>query len=111
MPLAPRHGVRHFGTLHGGILSDVADDAMGTAWATLLEDGETFTTLEKDARFLEAIVEDTLQAQTRIAKRGGATGLDECDVRNGEGDLVARVTSTVMVLDVDRGPADAPAAG
>ncbi|MBW3563299.1 MAG: PaaI family thioesterase [Acidobacteria bacterium] len=34
------------GTLHGGILCDLADAAMGMAWASELEEGESFTTLE-----------------------------------------------------------------
>jgi uncharacterized protein (TIGR00369 family) len=32
------------GTLHGGILCDIADAAMGTAYASTLAEGETFTT-------------------------------------------------------------------
>ena len=32
------------GTVHGGIFADLADAAMGTALATLLAEGETFTT-------------------------------------------------------------------
>src|SRR6266478_3821777 len=34
------------GTLHGGALCDVADAAMGMAYAAALERGESFTTLE-----------------------------------------------------------------
>ncbi len=33
------------GTLYGGILCDLADAAMGIAYASTLEDGESFTTL------------------------------------------------------------------
>jgi uncharacterized protein (TIGR00369 family) len=40
------------GTLHGGILCDVADAAMGIAFATTLEDDETFTTLDLTTKFL-----------------------------------------------------------
>lgn len=31
------------GTLHGGTLCDIADAAMGMAYASMLEEGETFT--------------------------------------------------------------------
>ena len=34
------------GTLHGGVLCDIADAAMGMAYASTLAAGETFTTLE-----------------------------------------------------------------
>src|SRR4051794_5805925 len=40
------------GTLHGGILCDIADGAMGMACASLLELGESFTTLELKMNFL-----------------------------------------------------------
>jgi acyl-coenzyme A thioesterase PaaI-like protein len=32
------------GTLHGGILCDIADAAMGIAYASNLDEGESFTT-------------------------------------------------------------------
>lgn len=96
------------GTLHGGIICDVADGAMGVAWASTMGPGETFTTLELDAKFLQAVTEDTLRAEAQVVKRGETTGLVECNVRASDGDLVARLESTVMALDADRGPADAP---
>ena len=42
-------GKRHanpMGTLHGGILCDIADAAMGVVYASTLGEGESFTTLE-----------------------------------------------------------------
>src|SRR5476649_2672306 len=43
------------GTLHGGILCDIADSAMGMAYASTLGEGETFTTLELKINFLRPI--------------------------------------------------------
>ena len=40
------------GTLHGGVLCDIADAAMGMAYASTLQDDETFTTLELKINFL-----------------------------------------------------------
>jgi uncharacterized protein (TIGR00369 family) len=34
------------GILHGGVFCDIADAAMGIAYASTLEEGETLTTLE-----------------------------------------------------------------
>jgi Thioesterase superfamily len=39
------------GTLHGGVPCDVADAAMGTAYASILQEGESFTTLELKVNF------------------------------------------------------------
>jgi hypothetical protein len=41
----PRHA-NALGTLHGGVLCDVTDMAMGLAYATTLAAGESFTTIE-----------------------------------------------------------------
>ncbi|MBV8608379.1 MAG: PaaI family thioesterase [Singulisphaera sp.] len=43
------------GTLHGGIYCDLADAAMGYAYAATLGEGETFTTVELKNNFLRAV--------------------------------------------------------
>lgn len=94
-------GERHhnpMGTVHGGILVDLADAAMGMAFATTLADDESFTTLELNSRFLRPVFEDQLRAEARVVERGRTTGMVECDVTNSEGKLVARCSCTQMVL-------------
>ncbi len=86
------------GTLHGGVLCDLSDGAMGLAWASELVDGESFTTLELKINFLKPVWKGKLRAEARVVKRGKTVGLVECDVRNAEGDLVARAISTQMTL-------------
>ena len=94
-------GRRHhnpMGTVHGGILCDIADAAMGFAFASTLGPGETFTTLELKINFLRPVFEGRLTASARVAHRGKTIGLVECDVANAEGKPVARVSSTCQVL-------------
>lgn len=86
------------GTLHGGVLCDIADAAMGIAFASTLEDGESFTTLELKINFLRPVWKEKLRAVGKVIKRGRMVGLVECDVTNVEGALVARSSSTCMVL-------------
>jgi uncharacterized protein (TIGR00369 family) len=86
------------GTLHGGVLCDVADLAMGMAFASTLEDDESFTTLELKINFLRPVFKEKLLAYGRVVKRGKAVGMVECDIKNATGSLVARVSSTCMVL-------------
>ncbi len=86
------------GTLHGGVLCDLSDGAMGLAWASELVEGESFTTLELKINFLKPVWKGKLRAEARVVKRGRTVGLVECDVRNAEGDLVAHATSTIMTL-------------
>ena len=64
------------GTLHGGVLGDIADAAMGTAWASTLGEGETFTTLELKINFLKPVWSGTLRAHRRAGgvRRPGRAG-------------------------------------
>jgi uncharacterized protein (TIGR00369 family) len=86
------------GTLHGGVLCDIADAAMGFAFATTLADGESFTTIELKINYLRPVWKALLRASARIVKRGRKIGLVECDVTDEHGALVARASSTCMTL-------------
>lgn len=86
------------GTLHGGILCDIADFAMGAAYASLLNEGESFTTVELKINFLKPVWRARLQATGRVVKQGRTIGLVECDVTDEKGNLVARASSTCMTL-------------
>jgi len=86
------------GTLHGGVLCDIADAAMGMAYAATLDEGETFTTLDLQIHFLKPVWTGTLTATGRVVKGGRTVGLAECDVHDDRARLVARATSTCMTL-------------
>ena len=89
------------GTLHGGILCDVADGALGCAFASTLEEGETFTTLELKINFLRPFWSGLLTATGRVVHRGRTVGMTECDVTDAEGRLIAKATSTCLALRGD----------
>jgi uncharacterized protein (TIGR00369 family) len=86
------------GTLHGGVICDVADAAMGTALATTLEDSESFTTLSLTASYFKPVWNSKLRATARVTKRTRSLGFIECEVEDDKGSLVAKVFSTCMVL-------------
>jgi uncharacterized protein (TIGR00369 family) len=86
------------GTLHGGVYCDLADAAMGYAYAATLGEGETFTTIELKINFLRAVRKATLTAEARVVKAGSTLGYVECDVTDQTGKLVARAASTCMKL-------------
>src|SRR5438094_10304781 len=94
-------GERHhnpMGTLHGGVYCDLADAAMGYAYAATLAEGETFTTVELKIHFLRAVRQTTLTAEAKVVKAGSTLGYVECDVKDQTGNLVARAASTCMKL-------------
>jgi len=100
MEAGPQHA-NPMGTLHGGVLCDLADAAMGMAYASALDEGETFTTLELKINFLKPVWTGRLVATGRVVKGGHTVGLVECDVHDDKDRLVARASSTCMTL---RGP-------
>lgn len=95
--VGPQHA-SPLGTLHGGIVCDVADAALGCAHASLLEDGESFTTLELKINFLKPVWSGRLVAEGRSIRFGRTVGLTECRVVDEHGSLVAYATSTLMTL-------------
>jgi uncharacterized protein (TIGR00369 family) len=90
------------GTLHGGVLCDLADAAMGSAFFTRLAEGQSFTTLELKINFLRPVWRGRLTARARVVQRGRAIGLVECDVVDERERLIARASSTCLVLDDQR---------
>lgn len=94
-------GSRHanpMGTLHGGVLCDLADLAMGVACYSTLASSESFTTLELKINFLKPIWTGLLTARAQVKKGGRTTALLECEIRDDKGSLVAFATSTCMIL-------------
>jgi uncharacterized protein (TIGR00369 family) len=94
----PERHANPMGTVHGGILCDIADGAMGCAYASLLGEGESFTTLELKINFLKPVLGGRLLARARVVKSGRTVGLIECDVEDEGGSLVARASSTCLTL-------------
>ena len=86
------------GTLHGGIYCDLADAAMGYAYAATLVEGETFTTVELKINFFRPVRKGKLTAEANVVRAGAHLGYVECNVKDGDGKLVARAASTCMKL-------------
>jgi uncharacterized protein (TIGR00369 family) len=86
------------GTIHGGILCDLADAAMGMSFYSTLAEGETFTTLELKMNYLRPFWTGTLLAHGKVISRGKSIGLTECRVVDEQNRLIAHATSTVMTL-------------
>jgi uncharacterized protein (TIGR00369 family) len=95
---ADRRHANPMGTLHGGVLCDIADAAMGMAYASLLDDGESFTTLEMRINFLRPVWTAQQHAVGRVVSGGRTIGMAECDVVDDLDRLVARASATCMTL-------------
>ena len=93
----PQHA-NPMGTIHGGILCDIADAAMGFAFGSTLGPGESFTTIELKINFFRPVRQAQLRAEGRVVQRGRTIGYVECDVTDENGKLIAKSNSTCLVL-------------
>lgn len=93
----PQHA-NPMGTLHGGVLCDVADAAMGMAFASTLAPGESFTTMVLCINFFRPVWQARLRAEARVVNRGKNVGYVECQVTDQDGKQVAKANSTCIVL-------------
>src|SRR5712691_7301936 len=83
-----RSGPQHanpMGTLHGGVLCDLADAAMGMAFVTTLAPEESFTTMELSVNFFRPVWRTELRAEAHVVNRSKNVGYVECDVTDQSG--------------------------
>lgn len=99
--ISPQH-TNTMGTLHGGVLCAMADTAMGAAFFTVLEEGESLTTLELKINYLKPVWQGKLIATANVVRRGRTTGLVECNIMDENGQLIARASSTYMAISGDQ---------
>lgn len=87
------------GTVHGGILCDLSDAAMGYAFTTLLGRDQIGMTVEFKINFLKPVfAAETLKASAGVLSHGKTLYYVECAVRNQRGRLVAKAAATCKVL-------------
>ncbi len=92
------HHTNPMGTLHGGILCDIADAAMGIAFHSTLSPGESFTTVELKINFFRPVWKAQLRAEGKVVRRGKSVGYVECEVSDENGRAIAKASSTCLVL-------------
>jgi uncharacterized protein (TIGR00369 family) len=97
--VAPGQWANPSGVLHGGVLMGLADSAMGMTMCGLLGAGKTGTNTDVQIRFLRPTRGGTLRATARVVRKGRRTMVLEADVTDAAGKLVARASSTFLVLD------------
>ena len=97
----PSRHANPMGTMHGGVLADIGDAAMGFAMGSTLGEGESFTTIELKANYFKPVWTARLRAEAKVVKRSRTLGYIECDIVDEGKALVCRLASTCMVLRGD----------
>ncbi|WP_217997700.1 PaaI family thioesterase [Gordonia soli] len=94
---AARHGNQQ-GTVHGGLLVELADAAIGTAQSTVISRGESFTTIDLTATFLRPVWAASLTATAERVHVGRTISHFVCEIIRDDGKPIARICSAVMTL-------------
>ena len=98
----PQH--RHGGGLvQGGIITQIADAAMGMSLGTLQEDGMWNTTIELKINFLRPVISGRIRAVGRVVEMKQTLFFSEADVLDEQGRLVAKASSTCMPVPEGQG--------
>ncbi|HZA55136.1 MAG TPA: PaaI family thioesterase [Candidatus Udaeobacter sp.] len=86
------------GTLHGGVLCDIADAAIGTAHLTTIAEGESFTSIDLQINFFRPVWNERLTAVARAVHRARTVSRYVCDITRPDDKLIPQVMTTVMTL-------------
>ncbi len=86
------------GIVHGGMITAMADSAIGLALRSRLPAGLTHRTAQLNVHFLAKGEGDQLVGRGRAVHLGQRMGYGEGEVLDGEGQLLARASATFIVL-------------
>ena len=85
------------GSVQGGFLAAMLDDAMGPAAFTLLEEGQFAPTVELKVNFLRPARAGTLIAEGRVVHRARRVVFMEGTLGTEDGTIVATATATAVI--------------
>ena len=97
------HLLQQHGGLHGGAIAALLDTACGFAAVTLLPAGKGITTIEFKTNFLSAGLGTRFRASAEVLKPGRSIIVAEgrlWSLREGGEKLIASMTATMMVIDL-----------
>jgi len=95
-----RHGG---GVVQGGVITQIADAAMGMSLATLQEDGVWNTTIELKINFIRPVISGRIRAVGRVVEIKQTLMFGEADVLDEQDRLVARASSTCLPVPEGQG--------
>ena len=93
------------GVVQGGIITQIADAAMGCALMTMQEPDMYNTTIELKINFIRPFVQGRLRAIGRVVEIKSTLLFSEADVVDDDDRLIARASSTCLAIPASRGGA------
>lgn len=95
--VAEKH-LQAFRYVHGGVFASIIDTAAFWAAFCDLDENEGITSVDLKLNYLTPVRGGRLIARGKRIKMGKKLGLGEAEIRSGDGKLIARGTSTLIVL-------------
>ncbi|MDP3919442.1 MAG: PaaI family thioesterase [Candidatus Omnitrophota bacterium] len=96
---AARKHLNPMGTVHGGILCDLADAAMGYAFISQIPEKQMGLATSFHINFMRAArVGDRLRATAKTTSHGKSIYFMECVIKNATGKIVATASSCCKIL-------------
>jgi uncharacterized protein (TIGR00369 family) len=93
------------GIVHGSLVCALLDSATASAVHTLLPAGVGFTTVDIAVSYLRAVhAGEELTTHGWVTKPGSRICFAEADVTNAQGKIVAKASSSILVLRAEPGP-------
>ncbi len=91
------HLTHPYGYLHGGVIASLADSAGINAVRTTLKKDEKALTLELKINFLLPAKNNEVYAEGKVVHRGKKIAVSDVDVKNPEGQLIAKALVTCSI--------------
>lgn len=88
------------GLVHGGIISLLADAAMGIAFGRVLSEKFSFATIELKINYMRPVIASRLLAKAELITRGLRIGFLECRILDHREKLIATATCTCTVTSL-----------
>ncbi len=88
------------GRVHGGILSALADAAMGIAFGRMLDGNQDFSTVELHIQYMRPVKSRSIVAKAIVQQRGLRIGFVGCEIRDERDRLIATATCTCTTIDL-----------
>ena len=86
-------------TVHGGIITSLADSAAAVALLSITGSEEKISSIELKINFLRPVKNSDLFAEAKIIHKGSRTAVIEVDIKTKEEKLVAKCLLTFMILE------------
>ncbi len=89
--------------VHGGATFAMVDSGMGAALLSVLDEGESCSTVDSKIVYLKAVRSGRLTCDSRVVQKGKKLAVLEAEVTN-DGEPAARGLATFLIYRPDIGP-------